>query len=74
MADCNVTAIPQDFESQIPQLQSLNITNWPIGEFFLLQSVSTDDCLFMRGRSRTMTAVGLLGGRKKEEKKMMTKR
>jgi hypothetical protein len=32
MADCNISCIPESFESLVPHLQSLNITNWPIGE------------------------------------------
>ena len=31
MADCSVSRIPENFEQHIPCLQSLNITNWPIG-------------------------------------------
>lgn len=33
MADCNVSSIPASFQSLLPHLQSLNITNWPIGKF-----------------------------------------
>ena len=32
MADCNISSIPESFESLLPHLQSLNITNWPIGK------------------------------------------
>lgn len=32
MADCNVAHIPEQLEHAIPRLQSLNISNWPIGE------------------------------------------
>lgn len=39
MADCNVSSIPESFESLVPHLQSLNITNWPIGEFIFKISV-----------------------------------
>ncbi|CAG2100743.1 unnamed protein product [Medioppia subpectinata] len=30
MADCNISSIPEDAINYLPNLQSLNITNWPI--------------------------------------------
>lgn len=46
MADCNVSSIPSSFQSLLPHLQSLNITNWPIGKFNWFFFLSFSDFAF----------------------------
>lgn len=44
IADCNVSHLPDHFEHRIPSLQSLNISNWPIGmNLYHLCNVSLSD-------------------------------
>jgi len=40
MADCNVSSIPLSFQSLLPHLQSLNITNWPIDDWESLERLN----------------------------------
>jgi hypothetical protein len=40
MADCNISTIPEDAMSYLPNLQSLNITNWPIKSWDCLERLN----------------------------------
>ncbi|XP_015788056.1 tubulin-specific chaperone cofactor E-like protein [Tetranychus urticae] len=40
MADCNVETIPEDLGNILPKLQTLNISNWPIKEWELLERLN----------------------------------
>ncbi len=40
MADCNISTIPEDAISYLPNIQSLNITNWPIKSWDCLERLN----------------------------------
>ena len=40
MADCNVDTIPEDFNEILPNLKTLNISNWPINKWEYLERLN----------------------------------
>lgn len=41
MADCNISEIPSDLHNLLPKLQSLNISNWPIDCWTMIDNLNT---------------------------------
>lgn len=40
MADCNIAEIPEDLHNLLPKLQSLNISNWPISSWTMIDNLN----------------------------------